>query len=159
MGISGCARSEERSDERSDERSAQPLACLRCPLAVGRGSVDLERAANGVCLDGGLELRPGVVDECLVDVDVLEAQRAAGAVGEEAFECAGAGVEADRQADLVGSVLEARLPGSVLVERSQLVCEAFEFDGVDDRAMAGVEASAALEVELGLAAQGVGVPA
>jgi hypothetical protein len=69
------------------------------------------------------------------------------------------GVEADRQADLVGPVLEARLPDSVLVERSQLVCKAFELDGVDGRAMAGVEASAALEVELDLAAQDVGVPA
>jgi hypothetical protein len=133
MGVSGCARSEER--ERRAERVA---ACVLevPPVAVGRGSVDLERAANGVCLEGGLELGPGVVDDCLVDVDVLEAQRAAGAVGEEAFEGAGAGVE-----------------------RSQLVCEAFELGGVGGRAMAGVEASAALEVELDLAAQGVGVPA
>jgi hypothetical protein len=53
----------------------------------------LERAANGVCLDGGLELRAGVVDERLVDVDVLEGQPVAGAVGGEAFEGAGAGVE------------------------------------------------------------------
>ena len=39
------------------------------------------------------------------------------------------------------------------------VCEVFELDGVDDWTMAGVEASAALEVEFDLAAQGVGVPA
>jgi hypothetical protein len=83
------------------------------PVLVG-----LEGAANGVCLDGGLELRAGVVDERLVDVDALEAEPAGGVVGEAAFECAG--VEADRQADLVGSVLEARLAGAVSVEGSQL---------------------------------------
>jgi len=52
-------------------------------------------------------------------------------------------------------VLERRLAGGVAVERSQPVGEALQLDGVDDRAMAGV----ALDVELDVAQQRVGVPA
>ena len=72
----------------SPERAAGIAAGGR----AASGSVDLEVPANGECVEDLLELLAGVVDERPVDVDVLETQPAGGAVGEEAFEGAVAGV-------------------------------------------------------------------
>lgn len=70
----------------------------------------MEGVANGVGPGEGLELRASVVDERVVDLDVLEAQPAAGAVGEEAFERAFAGVEAEGQADLLAPCSKVARP-------------------------------------------------
>ncbi len=86
--------------------------------------VDLEGAANGVGVDEVLEFGASVVNERVVDLDLLEAERGVGGVGEEAFECACAcaGGETEGQADLVGAMLEGRPAGAVAVavERLQL---------------------------------------
>jgi len=82
-----------------------------------------------------------VVDECVVDLDelslpALSARKPSSVPLPQ--------VETEGQADLVGfRAGRFRLAGAVAVERLQLLCE--ELDGVDDRLVAGVEASVALE--------------
>lgn len=52
----------------------------------------MEGAASGKGVDDRVKLLEGLADERWVDVDVLKAQSAGGAVGEEAVEGAVAGV-------------------------------------------------------------------
>lgn len=65
------------------------------------GSVGGDVAASGEGVGDRGELRERVVDECAVDIDLLEAQTGAGAVGEEAIERAVAVFQLDGQAELV----------------------------------------------------------
>jgi len=80
-------------------------------------------------------------------------------VCEETFDCPLAGVDADRQADLLLRVFERRRPGERLVENSQLIPEALELNGQDRPAMMGMEAAEKSDVEFDVTHQPVRVPA
>jgi hypothetical protein len=68
-------------------------------LRAAQSAVDV--AANRKRFDDGGELLERVADECLVDVDHLEAQPGGRAVGEEAVECAASFRQSDGQAELI----------------------------------------------------------
>jgi len=78
-----------RSRREAKARGAERRAKAR--IAAGVGSV-VEGAASGKGVDDRVKLLEGLADERWVDVDVLKAQSAGGAVGEEAVEGAVAGV-------------------------------------------------------------------